>query len=155
MAHAAKTKATAAGSPQPAPLDNVRERATRAASVTLDVPIGSAVVATERAGELAKTGRATAKTELGRLGSQVRTELNEAERRGSAARRHAMTRARQTGRGFERNLSDRRERIELAIREKRSRATHRLRDAEVTVRRNREAVEQGTRDAVGRVRSLI
>jgi hypothetical protein len=82
-------------------------------------------------------------------------KLTKAERRGGSARREAIERARRTRTRVEREITDRRGKVDFSIAENRRKAEHRLRDAESALRRNREAAERRAREAIDRVTSLV
>src|SRR4051794_6474629 len=88
------TNQRAQTSQRPAEKNPVRQVAERA----VDVPVGVALTAVDRVGEVLEpwTGRATAERELRSYRSQFTRTLSRAERRGATVRRKATTRAKRT-----------------------------------------------------------
>ena len=136
-------------------IDPARARAARAAGTAVDLPVGAAFAVAERAGGLVESGRSSVRTELTRFGDQLRTELDQAEHRGGTIRRDAIERAQETRTGLERNFGDRREGLELTMRESWTKATQAMRGAQGAARRGRGAAEERARQAAGRVTSLV
>jgi hypothetical protein len=109
--------------------------ARQAAERTVDVPVGAALVATERVTDLVEpfTGRQTANRELKGIRTRVERELTKFERRGASARRKARTRARQTRNRFGRELKQRRRRVRTTVGHNRVRAEDGLKRAQTVV----------------------
>jgi hypothetical protein len=154
MAETTKTDTTTATSAS-GRLDAARTFAAHAAGVAVDTPIGAALAIGERAGELAGSGRSSARAELTRVGVELQGELDQAGRRGARVRRHFARKARKAGTRFERNLNDWRRGLERTLDENRVKATQRVCDAEASMRRGRDSAERRTREAIDRVTSVV
>ena len=103
-------------------------RARQAAETVLDVPVGTALVVVDRFGEVVRpyTSRETAERELRSLRTQIRRELNKAERRGGTARRKVNQRAKRSRTQAERELKQRRRRVEQQLRRTRTQVRQRV-----------------------------
>lgn len=95
----------------------------------VDVPVGAVLAVSDRVGELVEpwTDRSKAERQIKSYRSSLRKSLKRTERRGSTARRKAITEARKTRNQVERGARNRRneveQRVRKAIEEQTSRAT--------------------------------
>ncbi|HVD39543.1 MAG TPA: hypothetical protein VNC16_00875 [Solirubrobacterales bacterium] len=95
----------------------------------VDVPVGAVLAVSDRVGELVEpwTDRSKAERQIKNYRSNLRKSLKRTERRGSTARRKAITEARRTRSQVEREARNRRneveQRVRKAIEEQTSRAT--------------------------------
>jgi phage-related protein len=95
----------------------------------VDVPVGAVLAVSDRVGELVEpwTDRSKAERQIKNYRSNLRKSLKRTERRGSTARRKAITEARKTRNQVEREARNRRneveQRVRKAIEEQTSRAT--------------------------------
>ena len=95
----------------------------------VDVPVGAVLAVSDRVGELVEpwTDRSKAERQIKNYRSNLRKSLKRTERRGSTARRKAITEARKTRNQVERGARNRRneveQRVRKAIEEQTSRAT--------------------------------
>jgi F0F1-type ATP synthase membrane subunit b/b' len=98
----------------------------------VDVPVGAVLSVSDRVGELVEpwTDRSKAERQIKNYRSNLRKSLKRTERRGSTARRKAITEARKTRNQVEREARNRR------------------RNVETTLKRNRNEVEQRVRKAI-------
>jgi hypothetical protein len=102
---------------------------------SVDLPVGAALTAAERVGEIVEpfTARETANRELNGIRTRVERELSKFERRGSGARRKARTRVRQTRSRVERELKRRRRTVETSVKRNRTKAEGGLKRAQTAV----------------------
>lgn len=109
----------------------------------VDVPVGAVLSVSDRISELVEpwTDRSKAERQIKSYRSNLRKSLKRTERRGSTARRRAITEARKTRNQVERE------------------ARRRQRTVETTLKRNRTEVEQRVRRAIevpaGRAQDLV
>jgi predicted transcriptional regulator len=98
----------------------------------VDVPVGAVLSVSDRVTELVEpwTDRSKAERQIKSYRSSVRKSLKRTERRGTTARRKAITEARKTRKELEREARSRR------------------RNVETTIKRNRNEVEQRVRKAI-------
>lgn len=98
----------------------------------VDVPVGAVLSVSDRVSELVEpwTDRSKAERQIKSYRTNLRKSLKRTERRGSTARRKAITEARKTRKEVEREARSRR------------------RNVETTVKRNRDEVEQRVRKAI-------
>jgi hypothetical protein len=98
----------------------------------VDVPVGAVLAVSDRVTELVEpwTDRSKAERQINSYRSNLRKSLKRTERRGSTARRKAITEARKT-----------RNQVE-------GEARNRRRNVETTLKRNRSEVEQRVRKAI-------
>jgi hypothetical protein len=98
----------------------------------VDVPVGAVLSVSDRVSDLVEpwTDRSKAQRQVKNYRSSLRKSLKRTERRGSTARRRAITEARKTRNQVERE------------------ARKRQRDVETTIKRNRNEVEQRVRKAI-------
>lgn len=95
----------------------------------VDVPVGAVLAVSDRVGELVEpwTDRSKAERQIKNYRSNLRKSLKRTERRGSTARRKAISEARKTRNQVEREARNRRneveQRVRKAIEEQTSRAT--------------------------------
>ncbi len=101
----------------------------------VDVPVGAAIVTAERVNGLVEpwTSAEKVRKELESLRARVEREINKFERRGTAARRKALTRVRRTRNQLERELKQRRSSLESTVRENRARFEEQLKKAQSAV----------------------
>lgn len=111
----------------------------QAVETAVDVPVGAALTTVERVTDINVRFNTAHKreTELRRVRSQFRRELNKVERRGGTARRRALQSAKRTRNRVEREVKLRR------------------RTAETTLKRNRTEAEKRVREVSERVQSLV
>lgn len=98
----------------------------------VDFPVGAVLAVSDRVTELVEpwTDRSKAERQIKSYRSNLRKSLKRTERRGSTARRKAITEARKTRNQVEREARNRR------------------REVETTIKRNRTEVEQRVRKAI-------
>lgn len=98
----------------------------------VDVPVGAVLTVSDRVSDLVEpwTDRSKAQRQIKNYRSSLRKSLKRTERRGTTARRRALTEARKTRNQVERE------------------ARKRQRDVETTLKRNRNEVEQRVRKAI-------
>lgn len=98
----------------------------------VDVPVGAVLSVSDRVSDLVEpwTDRSKAQRQIKNYRSSLRKSLKRTERRGTTARRRALTEARKTRNQVERE------------------ARKRQRDVETTLKRNRNEVEQRVRKAI-------
>jgi F0F1-type ATP synthase membrane subunit b/b' len=103
-----------------------------AVETAVDFPVGAVLAVSDRLSDLAEpwTDRSKAERQIKSYRSNLRKSLKRTERRGSTARRRAITEARKTRNQVERE------------------ARKRQRDVETTLKRNRNEVEQRVRRAI-------
>jgi hypothetical protein len=103
-----------------------------AVETAVDFPVGAVLAVSDRISDLAEpwTDRSKAERQIKSYRSNLRKSLKRTERRGSTARRRAITEARKTRNQVERE------------------ARKRQRDVETTLKRNRNEVEQRVRRAI-------
>jgi F0F1-type ATP synthase membrane subunit b/b' len=103
-----------------------------AVETAVDIPVGAVLTVGDRLSELVEpwTDRSKAQRQVKGYRSSLRKSLKRTERRGSTARRRAITEARKTRNQVERE------------------ARKRQRDVETTLKRNRTEVEQRVRRAI-------
>lgn len=121
-----------------------------AAETAVDVPVGAALSAADRVGELNTRFNTQTKreTELRRVRNQFRRELNKVERRGGSARKRALQSAKRTRTKVEREVKARRRSAETTLRQQR-------RSLESSLKRNRTEAEKRVREASERVQALV
>lgn len=98
----------------------------------VDFPVGAVLAVSDRVSDLVEpwTDRSKAERQIKSYRSNLRKSLKRTERRGSSARRKAITEARKTRNQVEREARNRR------------------RNVETTIKRNRNEVEQRVRKAI-------
>lgn len=98
----------------------------------VDFPVGAVLTVSDRVSELVEpwTDRSKAERQIKSYRSTLRKSLKRTERRGTTARRKAITEARKTRNQVEREARNRR------------------REVETTIKRNRDEVEQRVRKAI-------
>jgi hypothetical protein len=98
----------------------------------VDLPVGAVLTVSDRVGDLVEpwTDRSKAERQIKSYRSSLRKSLKRTERRGSTARRKAITEARKTRNQVEREARNHR------------------RNVETTLKRNRNEVEQRVRKAI-------
>jgi len=98
----------------------------------VDIPVGAVLSVSDRLADLVEpwTDRSKAERQVKNYRSNLRKSLKRTERRGTTARRRALTEARKTRNQVERQ------------------ARKRQRDVETTLKRNRNEVEQRVRKAI-------
>ncbi len=103
-----------------------------AVETAVDVPVGAVLTVSDRISDLVEpwTDRSKAERQINNYRSTLRKSLKRTERRGTTARRRALTEARKTRNQVEREARNRR------------------RDVETTLKRNRNEVEQRVRKAI-------
>lgn len=103
-----------------------------AVETAVDFPVGAVLAVSDRLSDLVEpwTDRSKAERQIKNYRSSLRKSLKRTERRGSTARRRALTEARRTRNQVERE------------------ARRRQREVETTLKRNRNDVEQRVRRAV-------
>lgn len=124
-AKASKRAATKAAAAEKNQVQTVVEAA-------VDLPVGAVLSVSDRVSELVEpwTDRSKAERQIKSYRSNLRKSLKRTERRGSSARRKAVTEARKTRNQVEREARNRR------------------RNVETTIKRNRNEVEQRVRKAI-------
>jgi hypothetical protein len=103
-----------------------------AVETAVDFPVGAVLTVSDRVSELVEpwTDRSKAERQIKSYRSSLRKSLKRTERRGTTARRRALTEARKTRNQVERE------------------ARKRQRTVETTIKRNRNEVEQRVRKAI-------
>lgn len=91
----------------------------QAAETAVDVPVGAALTAKDRVSDINVRFNTAHKreTEVRRVRSQLRRELNKVERRGGTARRRALQQAKRTRNRVEREVKRNRTEAEKRVRE--------------------------------------
>jgi hypothetical protein len=122
---ASKAKTTSTASAE-------KSQARTAAETAVDLPVGAVLSLTDRVTELVEpfSGRGAAEKQLKSYRTELRRRVKRTERRGTTARKRAITEARKT-----------RNRVEREARK-------RQRTVETTLKRNRNELEQRVRQAV-------
>jgi len=107
----------------------------------VDVPVGAVLAVSDRVGELVEpwTDRSKAERQIKNYRSSLRKSLKRTERRGSTARRKAITEARKTRNQVEREARNRRRNVETTLKRNRSEVEQRV----------RKAIEEQTSRATG------
>jgi hypothetical protein len=107
----------------------------------VDVPVGAVLAVSDRVGELVEpwTDRSKAERQIKSYRSSLRKSLKRTERRGSTARRKAITEARKTRNQVEREARNRRRNVETTLKRNRSEVEQRV----------RKAIEEQTSRATG------
>jgi F0F1-type ATP synthase membrane subunit b/b' len=97
----------------------------------VDVPVGAVLAVSDRVGELVEpwTDRSKAERQIKNYRSNLRKSLKRTERRGSSARRKAITEARKTRNQVEREARNRRRNVETTLKRNRSEVEQRVRKA--------------------------
>jgi hypothetical protein len=137
----AKAKATTGARKAPASRNQTRS----VAETVVDFPVGVVLSATDRIAELAEpfTGRSAAEKQLKAYRTQLRRSLKRSERRGTTARRKALTEARKTRTRLERVTNQQRRSVETAVKRNRDEVEDRVRKAiEAQTSRAQGLVEQ-------------
>lgn len=152
----AKTSTAATTAAKPAPKTSAeiaRERALQTAETAVDIPVGAALTAYERATEAVEPFGTPSKreAEMKRVRTQFRRELNKVERRGGTARRRAVQRAKRTRNRLEREVKQQRRSLETTVRQNRRKAETELKRFEKELNKTRDDAEQRVRDLVDRV----
>jgi hypothetical protein len=123
----------------------------------VDVPVGAALAVSDRLSELVEpwTDRSKAERQIKNYRSSLRKSLKRTERRGTTARRRAITEARKTRTQVEREARNRRRNVETTLKRNRSEVEQRVRRAiEVPTSRAQEVVDTA-QGVVGSVTSQI
>jgi hypothetical protein len=107
----------------------------------VDVPVGAVLAVSDRVSELVEpwTDRSKAERQIKSYRSNLRKSLKRTERRGSTARRKAITEARKTRNQVEREARNRRRNVETTLKRNRSEVEQRV----------RKAIEEQTSRATG------
>jgi hypothetical protein len=130
----------------------------------VDVPVGAVLSVSDRVSDLVEpwTDRSKAQRQIKGYRSSLRKSLKRTERRGTTARRKALTEARKTRKELEREARSRRRNVETTIKRNRSEVEQRVRQAinEQTARAQAvtdtaQAVTGTAQAVVGQVSSQI
>jgi len=132
MATTNGSKSSASKAKTTSPTSAGKSQARTAAETAVDLPVGAVLSLTDRVTDLVEpfSGRGAAEKQLKSYRTELRRRVKRTERRGTTARKRAITEARKT-----------RNRVEREARK-------RQRTVETTLKRNRNELEQRVRKAV-------
>jgi len=123
----------------------------------VDFPVGAVLAVSDRVTDLVEpwTDRSKAERQIKSYRSNLRKSLKRTERRGSTARRKAITEARKTRNQVEREARNRRREVETTIKRNRNEVEQRVRKAIEEQTSRAQSVVDSAQGVVGTVSSQI
>lgn len=149
-ASASKRAATKAAAAEKNQVQTVVEQA-------VDLPVGAVLTVGDRISDLVEpwTDRSKAQRQVKNYRSSLRKSLKRTERRGSTARRRAITEARKTRNQVEREARNRRREVETTLKRNRTEVEQRVRRAIEAPTSRAQVVVDGAQSVVGSVSSQL
>jgi F0F1-type ATP synthase membrane subunit b/b' len=123
----------------------------------VDFPVGAVLAVSDRVTDLVEpwTDRSKAERQIKSYRSNLRKSLKRTERRGSTARRKAITEARKTRNQVEREARNRRREVETTIKRNRTEVEQRVRKAVEEQASRAQGVVESATGVVGTVSSQL
>lgn len=123
----------------------------------VDFPVGAVLAVSDRVSDLVEpwTDRSKAERQIKSYRSNLRKSLKRTERRGSTARRKAITEARKTRNQVEREARNRRREVETTIKRNRTEVEQRVRKAIEEQTSRAQGVVDNAQGVVGTVSSQL
>jgi hypothetical protein len=123
----------------------------------VDLPVGAVLTVSDRISDLVEpwTDRSKAQRQVKNYRSSLRKSLKRTERRGSTARRRAVTEARKTRNQVEREARNRRREVETTLKRNRNEVEQRVRRAIEVPTSRAQVVVDSAQGVVGSVSSQL